>query len=117
MRIIVSLCEIVLALANILINRNHYKVLQLMTSVLFSVQAALRAYKEDIGNNPDLTGAAFAELAREKNADIILKGDKKPPPPPPQKSPSNPNSKWHEAKSKDGNSYYYHIETKGDFNE
>ena len=52
-----------------------------------------------------MTGASFVSLAKEKNADIVLKGE--------SIEPQKTESDWHEAKSKDGHSYYYHKDTKG----
>lgn len=71
-------------------------------------QAALRAYRADIGSNPDLTGSAIADLAKEKNADLVLKSDQEKPP---EKKPPT-DSKWLEAKASDGRSYYFHTDTR-----
>ncbi|KAF2368036.1 U1-C C2H2-type zinc finger [Trinorchestia longiramus] len=70
-------------------------------------QAALKAYQSDISANPDLTGSAINNIAKEKNADIVIKSD-----PPKATTEHLNNSDWYEAKSSDGRSYYFHIETK-----
>ena len=72
----------------------------------------MKAYKEDLSSNPDLTGSSIVDIAKQKNADIIVKKEEKKDKPPNQLPEKK--TKWYEAKSKDGVSYYYHSETKGE---
>jgi len=67
-------------------------------------EAALSAYKNDISANPDMTGASFAQLAKEKNVDIVIKAE--------EEARKKAAADWLEALSTDGTPYYYHKDTK-----
>jgi len=87
-------------------------------------EAALKAYKKDIQENPDFTGVKIAKIAEASNASIVIGGksventDKKDikkkkekPPKDIVKSPEKCNFKWNEAKTPEGFSYYWNSET------
>ncbi|XP_068241496.1 WW domain-binding protein 4 isoform X2 [Palaemon carinicauda] len=71
-------------------------------------EAALKAYKNDIEQNPDMTGSKISEIASSKNAEIIITKKTTE-----EKDPKEitPVKKWYEAKSPDGTCYYWNIET------
>nr|XP_053653428.1 WW domain-binding protein 4-like [Cherax quadricarinatus] len=71
-------------------------------------EAALKAYKNDIEVNPDLTGAKISEVAAASNAEIVV-GKKKAVE---VKLPELPvKKKWYEAKSPEGYTYYWNTES------
>ncbi|XP_064119835.1 WW domain-binding protein 4-like [Macrobrachium nipponense] len=72
-------------------------------------EAALKAYKNDIEQNPDMTGSKISEIASSKNAEIVVATKK----PTEEKKPKEaiPVKKWYEAKSPEGSCYYWNIET------
>lgn len=76
-------------------------------------EAAMKAYKNDLEQNPDMTGAKINEIAKANNAELVV-GKKK------TETSDTTTSKpaggsapkvWHEAKSPDGASYYWNTET------
>lgn len=77
----------------------------------------MKAYKADIEQNPDITGAKISEIAKANNAELVV-GKKKAPTPSNSTTatskPAVPAPKvWKEAKSPDGTSYYWNTETGG----
>jgi len=75
---------------------------------------ALKAYKNDIEKNPDMTGSKLSEIASANNAVITVKSDKSDKSKSEEKKSSVPPviKKWYEAKSpEDDTSYYWNTET------
>lgn len=68
-------------------------------------EAALKAYMKDIEANPDYTSHQIKEKLKEKG--VELPAAVKPPEPP----PIAPNKVWYEAKSEQGYTYFWHVET------
>lgn len=85
-----------------------------MNNLHFYQQAALKAYKKDIENNPDFTGSKIAEIAEASNAKIVIgSSDSKEPKEKKASGKTTPkvNKKWREAKTQEGFSYYWNSET------
>lgn len=71
-------------------------------------EAALKAYKNDIEQNPDMTGSKISEIAAASNAEIVIG----------KKNTSHTKiqavsviKNWYEAKTSEGCTYYWNIET------
>nr|XP_027235820.1 WW domain-binding protein 4-like [Penaeus vannamei] len=73
-------------------------------------EAALKAYKNDIEQNPDMTGTKISEIATASNAEIVIK-NKKTESKSSDKKESSLIKNWYEAKSPEGYTYYWHIGT------
>ncbi|KAK8404377.1 hypothetical protein O3P69_007586 [Scylla paramamosain] len=87
-------------------------------------EAAMKAYKNDVEQNPDMTGAKINEIAKANNAELVV-GKKKSDASDTTTtsttaSTATTTSKpagggapkvWHEAKSPDGTSYYWNTES------
>ncbi|XP_042888447.1 WW domain-binding protein 4-like [Penaeus japonicus] len=70
-------------------------------------EAALKAYKSDIEQNPDMTGSKISEIAAASNAEIVIKSKKTEAKSSKKEGPVIKN--WYEAKSPEGYTYYWHI--------
>lgn len=71
----------------------------------------MKAYKNDIEQNPDMTGTKINKIAAASNAEIVVG----------KKTTTNTNipavpviKNWYEAKSPEGCTYYWNIETGGE---
>ncbi|KAK7082004.1 WW domain binding protein 4 [Halocaridina rubra] len=71
-------------------------------------EAAMKAYKNDIEQNPDMTGTQISEIAASRNAEIVVGKTSREETKAPE---TTRRKKWHEAKSPEGASYYWNIET------
>lgn len=72
-------------------------------------EAALKAYKNDIEENPDLTGVKISEVAAASNAEIVVGKKKTTIDTKTSELPVTKN--WYEAKSPEGYTYYWHTES------
>lgn len=61
----------------------------------------MKAYMKDIQQNPDMTSHNIIEKAKAQNI------------PMPKIVPEKPKTQWHEAKTSDGEVYYWHAVTGG----
>lgn len=63
----------------------------------------MKAYIKDAQRNPDLSSTNIKEIAEKQNVSFIkVEHEKK-------------KTQWHEAKSDDGHTYYWHSVTGGNF--
>ncbi|XP_045124549.1 WW domain-binding protein 4-like isoform X2 [Portunus trituberculatus] len=83
-------------------------------------EAAMKAYKNDIEQNPDMTGTKINEITKANNAELVVGKKKIEASDTTTASTATTTSKpsgggaakvWHEAKSPDGESYYWNTET------
>lgn len=85
----------------------------------------MKAYKNDIEQNPDMTGTKINEIAKASNAELVVGKKKTEASDTTTVTTDTTTSKpagggvakvWHEAKSPDGDSYYWNTETGGEAN-
>ena len=90
----------------------------------------MKAYKTDIEQNPDMTGAKISEIAKASNAELVVGSKKTEASTTTTTTTTSTTTKvtaattvskpaadtayvWHEAKSPEGTSYYWNTDTEG----